>query len=455
MGAGRPGPLPQTMNLHVWWHKLRGGLWYRPLLWIGGIGLLALLLLEVDRRLIYGPLMVTTPWLFVDSADAARTLLGAVATATLTVATLAFSILMLAVVQTVNAYSPRVLHEYLDDAGNQHVLGLLLGTFLYALLVLRRIEDTGERPFLPMVSVSVAVLLSLLAVIVFIYFINHVAHSIEVSSIIKRIRLEAEAVVPERFPVDTGRPWTQETPPSLPPEGWQTLSVRAAHAGYLDEVDGEMLLAQLVAAGGILRLERQIGDYVLEGAPLATLWLPPGGGESVVAEMEETFDLGLNEERTVLQDLDYALQQLKDVALRALSPAINDPRTAVNCINVMTHILSELAREPAINPYRCDDQGQLRLVARPQDFATALDVAFLQLHSYVLNDAAVTGQFFDLYADLAAHVRRPADREKVWEHLERLAFEAGQAIASPWERARYNGSLRRAAAALGRTPAEE
>ncbi|MDX1662932.1 MAG: DUF2254 domain-containing protein [Candidatus Promineifilaceae bacterium] len=437
------------MNLHFLWYETRANIWWRPLAWSVAAVLLAFALLQLDQEMAYRGLTDVSPWLFVDSADGARTLLGAVATAMLTVATLAFSILMIAVVQTANAYSPRVLREYLSDAGNQHVLGILLGVFLYTLVVLRRVEETPERTFLPMLSVSAAVVLSLLAVLAFIYFINHVAHSIEVGSIIDRISEEAADLIDALFPSTVGVEWVGEKPPALPPGTGKVIYTR--EAGYLEAVAGEALMEALVEADAVLRLERTIGDFLFREIPLATLWTPEPAGEELVETIVDS--VNITNERSTVQDLHFGLKQLNDIALRALSPAINDPRTAVHCVYVLGDLLSELGRRPRVSHYRCDEEGDLRLIAHGPTFVTALDSAYLELMPYIVTDSLATAQLLEVYAALANAVHHEQDRDKLWQHLWRVAFSLRQTVTAPWDKTELNRRLEVAADALGR-PAE-
>ena len=435
------------MKLRIFWNNLLTSVWLRPLLWILAIFVLAVVLLRIDTVLLETKVVLTAPWIFIDSGEGARTILGALATTLLTVAALAFSVLMLAVVQTANAYSPRVLREYLEDAGNQNVLGILLGTFLYTLLVLRRVQDTEASVFIPTVSVSVALVLSIISVLFFIYFINHVALSIQVPSIVRRIHEEAEEMLQHLFPDGVGRPWTGTGEPPLP-QG-EPLQLLARRSGYVATVAGDTLLQAARARGAVLRLEKTVGEYVFRGGLLVTVW--PGGGE-LDEELAETVHgaISLRDERTTFQDLNFGLQQLTDVALRAISPAVNDPRTVVHCLNAAGALLVDLASRGPVSPYRLDESGALRLIAWGPDLKSALDTALLQLHPYLMVDPYVVRRLLDIYVELAASVGTEAGRALVAEHLARIAFLAGEHVQSPWDREALNERLAGAARNLQR-----
>ncbi|MDQ4075201.1 MAG: DUF2254 domain-containing protein [Chloroflexota bacterium] len=407
--------------------------------------LLALGLLQLDQEISARQAEHALPWwLFVDSSDAARTMLGALASAMLTVATLAFSILMVAVVQTANAYSPRILREYLADTGNQHVLGILIGTFLYTLLVLRRVEDV----FIPMVASSVALLLSLVAVVAFVYFINHVAHSIEVSSMVVRIYEESEELLDRLFPRHLGQPWRDGKVPDLP-KG-EPFLILTTKSGYIEAIASDPLLKAVTEADAVLRLERMIGDYVLEGTPLGSLWPAENADEALQKEIQGAIVLG--KERTMVEDLLFGVRQLSDVALRALSPAVNDPATAVRCINALGSLLADMARLPDISPYRCDQDGHLRVIAPGATFSEMINLAFSPIRSYAAADLVSLLRLIEICTELSFVCHKAEQREALWQHVSMVARAADRNIVEPWDCHLINQRLREAAAALEQDP---
>lgn len=435
------------MKLRIFWDDLRTSLWFRPLLWLGGLGLLALVLIKLDEELSYLELYRVLPWLFIEGADGARTMLGTIGSAMLTVATLAFSVIMLAVVQTANAYSPRILRQYLADTSNQHVLGILIGTFLYSLLVLRVVRSTDEAQFVPTIAVTVGIALTLAAVLAFIYFVNHVAHSIEVSAVADSIRVESLELLDHAFP----RREQASVSGGLPERGAAPAWVVPAMAsGYVEAIGEAALVGAATRAGGVIQLERAVGEYALRGSPLATLWC---GGEAR-ASLEEAVqnNVTLGKERTMVQDLAYGLRQLADMALRAISPAVNDPSTAVNVIDVLASILVEILERPPAVPERCDDEGALRLVVRGPTFETMLDLAFNQIRQYAAGDYACTLRLLEVFADLAYVATRAEERSALWKHVVMVARSADGHLQEPWDRADINGALRLAAARLDQPP---
>ncbi|MFP4344187.1 MAG: DUF2254 family protein [Anaerolineales bacterium] len=159
------------MQLQKLWSNLKSSLWFRPTLWVVAFVLLAFGLTAVDRQWSPAAGSLARGWFLTGGVQGARTMLGSIASAMLTVTSLTFSIMMVAVVQTANTYSPRILRQYLGDSANQHVLGILMGTFLFTLLALRGVRDHDN--FVPLIATNFALLLSLLSIGALIYFINH------------------------------------------------------------------------------------------------------------------------------------------------------------------------------------------------------------------------------------------------------------------------------------------
>lgn len=437
------------MRIRKLWDDLQSSLWFRPALWVSALGMLAIGLIAIDRGIVRPGTPIVIPWLFSGGADGARTMLSAVSTTLLTVTTLAFSIMMVAVVQTANAYSPRILRQYLADTANQNVLGILIGTFLFSLLVLRAVRVTDEFTFVPALSVTVAILLSLLSIAAFIYFIHHVAHSIEVSHIVKMLVAEAAEILPAHFPSGVGRGWRGEGEPPLPDTPGALVTARGS--GYIQFIAPAELLATARRADAIVRLEIATGDYVVPGIPLATIWPASAVEDETVADaVRGAFQLG--QERTLVQDIHFALRQLSDIALRALSPAVNDPSTAINCIDAMATVLARFASLPLPSPYRCDEEGSLRLIAPGPTLATMLDHAFSQVRRYGAGDLVCALRLIEVCGHLGYVATAPEARAALWHHACMTARAALATLREPADRAEISQRLRQSGAILGHDP---
>lgn len=290
----------------------------------------------------------------------------------ITATTLAFSLVIVAVMQTANAYSPPILRLYLSDNVNQNVLGILIGAFLFSLLTLRVINTPEESRFLPSLTIIITILLSLCAIAAFVYFLDYVAHSVEVDNIISLIIHDTIGLLDDLFPTTLGQPYPAEFPPSLPDDA--STAVTARHSSYLQYIDPASLLDAASRGDLLIRVERVTGDYVLSGTPLVQVWPAAALDAALVETIRDTFQLGT--ERTLVQDLCFGVRQLSDIVLRAISPAVNDPSTAVNVIDALATLLIKLAQLEPISPYRGDAAGILRVIASGPTFETVLDLAF-------------------------------------------------------------------------------
>jgi uncharacterized membrane protein len=428
------------LRLHKLWEDLKESLWLRPALWTFGLGGLAVIITSLDRN--YFRLdAATLPWFLISQAEGARTMLGSISAAMLTVTTLVFSITMVAVVHTANAYSPRVLREYLSDTANHHVLGILIGTFLYSLIALRGVEVGGDglQPFVPIYAANGALLLSLLSILAFIYFLDHVAHSIKVNHIIRLIMEDSLGLARSPFPTGAGEPWPDAIPPPLP-DAQQGIRVVSPASGYLQMVDTDALLAVAQTADLVVRLDRGVGEYLLEDAPVITVW---GAGAAPSTEILAQIQAGLHigSEQTLVQDLLFGLRQLSDIALRALSPAVNDPSTTSNCIDALATVAAAmLAVEPA-SPYRCDAQGRLRLIAPSVTFDQVFDHAFSQIRRYGAGDVSIVLHLLAICRELGSRTADRQAQETLGHFVQALADAAAHQVKGADDRQRINAGL--------------
>lgn len=276
------------------------------------------------------------------TVDGSREILGTVAGATITFAGIAFSIALLIVQMTSSQYSPRVVHGLFRDPFNKRVMGLVVGTFTYCLVVLRSVRsalEEGGDDIVPHLSVALAVVLGIAAVLAIVAFIDHAAHRMDVSEILQHVTRDTL----ERAEQHGG---DRATDPAPAPPGEGTL-IRARHDGWVQQVDHGALLATLPPSGTV-ELHTAPGRYAVAGTALATVWprLDDDTTEDVAARIGDAVSTG--DTRTMQQDLSYGLRQVVDVALRALSTGVNDPTTAQDAIFHAAAILRGLLGAPAV-----------------------------------------------------------------------------------------------------------
>jgi uncharacterized membrane protein len=343
--------------------RVRDSMLLAPLVMLlSGIAL-AVVLLEVDKRWEPGR---DFPFVFDGGVEAARPLLATIATATLTAATLVFSITMLVLQLASGQFSPRVLGAFLRDPYAKYSLGLFAATFAFALVVLANTDSPGEdidsRSFAA--SATAAFLLVLLSVGGLVTYVNHTAQSIRVSSILHTASQDTSRAIENLFPEGIG-----EQPGSNKewnPAG-QPRVVLSRKSGVITAVDDNHLLEYTREFDAAVELGRCVGEFVAEGTPLMIVYGGPGAAND---NHDERLNKGvlLSNERTMDQDAAFGFRQLADIASRALSPGVNDPTTAVQALDQIHAALLKLGLRTFPSPVRLDEDGEARLLLHRHDW---------------------------------------------------------------------------------------
>ncbi len=356
--------------------RLRASLWFIPTMCVVATFWLAALTISIDHAIDPG----RGGWfLYRDAADGARGLLTTIAASMITFTGLVFSITMLVLQIASGQFSPRVLRTFLRDRTSQIVLGVFVATFTYALLVLREIQSAREAEpesgFVPALSVWIAFLLMLLSIGVFIHYIHHMAQSIRAVSVIVRVGNETRDAIARLYPEAGVEPPDSLTPPVATPD--RTI-LSPGPPGVVTAIDEAELLALACRHDLVVRVTPMVGDFVPEGAPLLQVW---GDAHALDREALDSC-VSFAPERTMLQDAAFGFRQLVDIAERALSPAINDPTTAVQALDQIHDLLRRLSDAPFPSPLRLDDGGQLRVVLPRPDWDDYVMLALDEIRQY-------------------------------------------------------------------------
>jgi uncharacterized membrane protein len=318
---------------------LRASLFFVPMVAVIAAIILGLVGVTVDS---WFDLSTTTlPVGLTSTVESARVLLSTIAGATITFAGIAFSVSLLTIQQASSQYSPRVVHTLFRDPFNKRVMGLVVGTFTYCLIVLRSVRsslDSAGSPVIPNLSVAVAVVLGICTILAVVAFINHSAHSMDVSELLENVRRETVEHVRQE--------WTSRRPSATPTAPIDVLAepsvvIRFDRSGWVQQMDTDLLLDS-IPEGGLMRVETYAGRYAVEGTPLCTVFPVRPEGDIEALRSAVTAAVGIGATRTMQQDVSYGLRQLVDVALKALSPGVNDPTTAQDAIFHCAAVLREL-----------------------------------------------------------------------------------------------------------------
>ena len=360
-------------------------------------------------------------FLFTGGADAARTFLDTVAASLITVTALTFSLTVVTLQLASSQFSPRLLRTFTRDLVVQTTLGLFLGTFAYALTVLRTVRASSDAraEFVPDLSVTLAYLLAIASVLGLVFFLAHLARTIRVESMLRSVHEDASANLERELDRSQRIPRALESlTPTRPGTPWTAES-----SGFLVRVQEDELLEAAVSADVVVMIGVRPGDWLVAGTPVGTVWRAPAGpslaqrSDDVVQALQAALVTGF--ERTALQDVSFGLRQLTDVAVKALSPGINDPTTAIHALGHSSALLCELSQRDLGPRVLSDDRGETRVVLARPDFAELLRLAVGQPERYGAPDPAVLTRLFGLLRELA-WVCAPHHRAVVADEVARL-----------------------------------
>jgi uncharacterized membrane protein len=442
VGAARA----QVHRLRELWEALRANLWFVPTVIVVGSIALAVGLIELNGFSDRKQLTEHWPRLFGAGADGARGLLAAIAGSMITVAGVTFSITVVTLALASSQYTSRILANFMRDRANQSVLGVFLGVFAYCLVVLRTIRGGDEDVFVPAFAVLGALLLALVAVGFLIFFIHHIAEAIQATSVIETTAHETLRAVDRLFPSRVGEPLPGPASErgEVPVVG-QWTPIPARRTGYIQGVDPEALLDVARDARTVVRMERGIGDFVIEGCPLVSV-TGARSDPTIVRSLNEAYTIGRH--RTVHQDAAYGVRQIVDVALKALSPGINDSTTAINCLDFLGAVLARLVVRQ-VEPTHRSDGELLRVIARGPTFANLLAEAFDQIRQNARGDVAVLTRMLEIIALLAQRTTEPDRRLALRRHAELVVETADRTVPASHDRAAIQAAQRRASAIAG------
>ena len=419
--------MPSRLSPSALWMSATSTYWFVPsIVTVAAMGL-ALLTTAADRHVVEAAAFPA--WFYGGGADGARALLSAVAGSMITVVSVTFSVTIVALTVSSQHFGPRLLSNFMRDTGAQLVLGGFIGTFAYCLLVLRTVQGEGEgyQRFVPHLSVTVAVILTLVSVAALIYYVHHVASSMQVSQITLAVVHDLEKAIDRLYPEQLGREAPLTDPITDPPAS--AIDVPFAKSGYVQHLETGRLLQLAAEADIVIWLRVQPGDFATEGLPLAAVHPPPADVEAFRARLDGCVSLG--PDRTSGQDAGFPIQQLVEVALHALSSGINEPFTAITCLDRLGQGLARLATRHIPGEARTDSGGRLRVVAPRQSFGQFLDGAFFPIQAHLATAPDVGVHMLRVLARLAAVARRQEDRDAIARHARETraqlggAFEAG------------------------------
>lgn len=397
-------------------YSLRGGFLVRPMLIAITFGLIGGVLSAWEEGHPAISKIVPT-FLFPSNhePEIAQLILASIATSMMTVVSIVFAILLMTLTLASMQFSPRLIVTFVSDRITQQTLGIFLGTFLYCIAALPSARKLPVA-FSPVLTVFGAMLLSVACVGWLLFFISHISQSISVNHIVDRIARETETMIDNLMPkrrlysAETGAPLDEPNPWDAP--------VLSVISGYVRTIDTNQLVAIAKANRISIRVLRRVGHFVPAGVPLLTIskakLLTPALSESLL----RSFQIGPT--RTLEQDIEFGILQIVDIALKAISPAVNDPSTAISCVDQLSSILISFSTRQAPGTHFYDPPGTLRVTIPNLGFDRLAESAFEQIRSYSKTDVAVSLRLMRAFIDITQTLPNGADRQLLAEQGRRL-----------------------------------
>jgi len=397
-------------------YNLRGGFLVRPLAIALVLGSTGAFLSWIEET-VPGASDWVPRALFPSHADpqVAQVILAGIAASIMTVVSIVFAILLMTLTLASMQFSPRIIVSFVRDGVTQWTLGIFLGTFSYCMAALPAAHSL-PTPFAPVATVSGAMLLVLVCVGWLLFFIHHITHAISVSHIVDRIASETEGMIDEMMP-SPNREIRMEAPDLSHVDTWET-PLLSDKSGYIRFVDIQRLVAQAKFSHVKVHVVRRVGQFVPAGTPLFMIYRGSRLTPEASTEFRSMVDLGPS--RTLQQDIEFGILQIVDIALKAISPAVNDPSTAITCVDHLSRVLIRFAsREPASHLFY-DPPGVLRVSLNWTGFEPLLDSAFEQIRMYAKGDIAVSLRLLRALGDIATTTPDIAFRRAICERGKRI-----------------------------------
>jgi uncharacterized membrane protein len=447
-----------ALSAHWRAEALRTNLWLVP-----GIEVLAAIALfagtlSLDRAAYRGDFGLPA-WVISGTADAARQILTAIAAAVITVVGVVFSIILVTLTLASTQFGPRMLRTFIRDRGTQLTLGTFVATFVYAVLVLVSIGPGPHGAFVPHIGVTVTLGLMVAALGVLIYFIHHTATSIQLPQVIASIAAELSEAIEVQGGYDARAAASPRPagPSAAELASWMAAGggvVRAPASGYLQFIRHGVLVQFAAEADAVIALSYRPGHFLVQGHPVALVW-PPEAAARVSDALGRAHITGPN--RTLTQDVSFGIDQLVEIAIRALSAAVNDTFTAMTCIDWLGDSLCKItARWHPAGVHR-DDSGFIRIITAEPSHERLVQRAFEKIRQASTGMPAVMIRQLDALAKIMADTSSPGQRQLLLDQAAMIQRGSERSVPEKADRddirRRYEDVLAAEARLAGRGPA--
>lgn len=362
----------------------------------------------------------------VNSPDSARTILSTISGAMIGVAGTVFSVTLVALTLASSQFGPRLIKKFMYVRLNQVVLGTYISTYLYCLIVLIAIKGSEDYMFIPSISILIAIFTAIVNIILLIVFIHQIAVSIQADKVVSDISNFISNQVGTLFPERMGD--EKETNAEIDVKNEMSsyrkrISIKAPKSGYLQYIDGESLMEVVSENDLLFDLNFRPGAFLVKGQEIGFIYSNQELQREQLKKIEDQFVIG--EVKTSQQDLEFSIQQMVEIAARALSPGVNDPFTAIACIDNLSSTLSYLGHTKFPSKYRHDSNSKLRIIADTVDFEGVLDVAFNQIRQFAGGIPSVIIRLMEALITIKSFVFEESRGKALVRHAE-MVFRLGK-----------------------------
>lgn len=406
------------------WDRLHSSFWFLPSVMAISAMATAILLILLDS-LEAARLGWIDAWTYAFGPESARAILSAIAGSMITVAGVTFSMTMLTLQLASSQFGPRMLRNFMRDRGNQIVLGTFLSTFVYCLLVLASVRGSGNFSFVPLIAVTFGMILAVASLATLIYFIHHIATSIRIETILANLAAEACKTVDRVFPEQcyASAPFPETLMAQALPPGFDndSRSVVASVSGYIQSIDIERLCQVASDNDLVVRVGGRISNFVSNNGSLVIASPYGRVSDAVADDLSDAFSFG--PERTPEYDIEFSLRRIVEIAQRALSPGVNDPTTALYCVDRLGEVLGLLADRQFPSGRILDQDRNLRVVFEPVAFAELASSAFAAIARYGISDDDLVKRLLDVM-DRSSRGAPTSDRHTIMQLHDAIGLES-------------------------------
>jgi uncharacterized membrane protein len=417
------------------WDRLKVSFWFAPVVMSLGAILLARAMYRIDSR-IPNEMLESSQFILLGSPSEMVTVLISMAGTILATAGVVFTLLTLPLSTVAAQYGSRLLRVFLGDRTIQIVLGMFVATFVYCIAAATSIPPANIQPDAPQVTATVGLFLMLGTFGSLILLVHHISTMLQAPNIAAAAGAELREVVLAEFPEVTSGDG-QKGEPEIRPDSLvekDAYPVRVRQTGYIQYIDPHYVLTLAREKDLVIRLLRKPGDLVWREAQVALVWPAARVDEELDRQIRQAFRVGNG--RTPTQDVVYAVNQLVEMAVRAMSPAINDPFTAMTCLDYIGDGLALFIQQGEKSPYYYDRNNQLRLVLEPVTFAELLSGAFDMLRHASCDNASVLLHMLDVIDAVGQGAGSPEARQELHRHVSLIQAESQAGAIIDWDRER-------------------